>query len=71
MVPHIAARKTHQRLREFSLPPQKDFCNNIGQWGDLRALPEASWGQQLVISNYRSRLACMEVAHGNAAPGLL
>ncbi|MEH2550747.1 hypothetical protein V1283_007392 [Bradyrhizobium sp. AZCC 2262] len=29
MVPHVAARKTLQRLYEISFIPPKDFCNNI------------------------------------------
>jgi hypothetical protein len=37
--PHIAARKTHQRLWKFSFVTKKsDFCNNIGGWrkADIR-----------------------------------
>lgn len=29
MVPHIAARKMHQRLYDFLFDLQKDFCNPI------------------------------------------
>ncbi len=30
MVPHVAARKTHQLLQTFSFVTPKNFCNNIG-----------------------------------------
>jgi hypothetical protein len=38
VVPHVAARETHQRSWKFRSSPQKDFCNNICHERKYRAL---------------------------------